>query len=174
MALGAIFLFSRVEDGASADPQTSLFSPWMLSALTALLLYGIAGITQKLSTQDISDELSTITYWISCLVVAAPLLVNRELDWSFPASTWALALGAGALMGLALWIGFAAYRGGKASIVTALIALYPALTVALAVPILGDNMDAVKASAIGLALLAGLAMTYEGPATEPAAMPTDG
>ena len=64
-------------------------------------------------------------------------------------------------MGLALWTGFAAYRVGKASIVTALLALYPVVTVFLAMPLLGDGMDFIKATAIVLALVAGVAMTFE-------------
>lgn len=164
IALVAIYLFSSVGDTVVAESAlTSLTSPWMISALAALTLFGIAGITQKLSTNDISNELSTICYWVSSVFVAGGILATQQFDWSLPAHGWALVLGAGALMGLALWIGFAAYRGGKASIVTALIALYPVLTVALAVPILGESMTFLKGSTIGLAILAGLALTYEKP-----------
>ena len=69
-------------------------------------------------------------------------------------------MGTGVVMALALWVGFAAYRGGSATVVTALIALYPVVTVLLAIPLLGDSMNGVKAAAIVLALLAGLALTY--------------
>jgi uncharacterized membrane protein len=60
--------------------------------------------------------------------------------------------------GLAL---FAAYRDGKASIVTALYALYPALTVALAVPLFRESLDLRKGIAIATSLLAALALSYE-------------
>ena len=58
---------------------------------------------------------------------------------------------------------FAAYRTGKASVVTALTALYPGLTVVLAVPLLHERMDVRKLIAIALALGAGVALTYEKP-----------
>jgi transporter family protein len=139
----------------------------MLSAMVCLLLFGIQGISQKLSTNDISDELSTICYFVGSGLVAGGVLATQQLDWSLPPEAWALALGSGVAMGLALWIGFAAYRGGTATVVTALIALYPVVTVLLAIPLLGDSMNALKGAAIGLALLAGLALTYEKAAAVP-------
>ena len=42
----------------------------------------------------------------------------------------------------------------------------PVVTVALAVPILGEGMNAIKALVIGLALIAGLALGYERPRDE--------
>jgi uncharacterized membrane protein len=60
---------------------------------------------------------------------------------------------------------FAAYRTGKASVVTALTALYPALTVVLAVPLFKEGMNLRKIAAIVLALAAGVALTYEKPPT---------
>jgi drug/metabolite transporter (DMT)-like permease len=162
VALVAIFLFSSV-DGTigAASSLASLTSPWMLSALAALTLFGIQGVTQKLSTNDISSELATICYWVVSVIAAGGILATQPFDWSLPLVAWPLVLGAGALMGVAICIGLAAYRDGKASIVTALIALYPVLTVALAIPILGESMNLLKGAAIGLAILAGLALTYE-------------
>jgi transporter family protein len=168
LALVAIFVFSNVGATEPAELSfASLASPWMVAALLALLFFGIAGVTQKLSTNDISDELSTICYWLAALVVAGAVLVTQPFEWTLPVEAWTLALGAGVLAGLALWAGFAAYRGGKASVVTALIALYPIVTVVLAGPILGEEMNALKALAIGLAILAGLALGYERPGTTP-------
>jgi uncharacterized membrane protein len=56
---------------------------------------------------------------------------------------------------------FAAYRDGKASIVTALYALYPAITVALAVPLFHEPMFLRKGIAIALALAAAVALSCE-------------
>jgi drug/metabolite transporter (DMT)-like permease len=54
-----------------------------------------------------------------------------------------------------------AYRHGKASLVTALTSLYPAVTVALAVPLLGERLDVTKVLAIALALGAGVTLSKE-------------
>jgi transporter family protein len=167
-ALIAIVLFNAAgSDGLDAGLLVAgVGSPWMLAALICLVLFGIQGITQKLSTNGISDELSTISYLAGSGLVALGVVATQSLDWSLSVEAWALILGSGVLMSLALWAGFAAYRGGKASIVTALIALYPVVTVFLAIPLMGESMTPVKGSAIALALLAGLGMTYEQPAAE--------
>jgi drug/metabolite transporter (DMT)-like permease len=168
-ALFTIVLFNMAgSDGI--DPAlliTGAGSPWMLAAIVALGLYGIQGVTQKLSTNEISNELSTISYLAGSVLVAIGVVATQSLDWALPFEAWALVLGSGVLMSLALWAGFAAYRGGKASVVTALIALYPVVTVFLAVPILGESLTLLKGAAIALALLSGLAMTYERPSDEP-------
>jgi drug/metabolite transporter (DMT)-like permease len=167
IALGAIFLFSSVDGTFAMDAMVAnLTAPWMLASLLALTLFGVQGITQKLSTNDISSELATICYWVVSVIAAAGILATQQFDWSLSLEAWALVVAAGALMGIAICIGLAAYRDGKASVVTALIALYPVLTVMLAIPILGESMNLFKAGAIGLAILAGLALTYERPAAE--------
>ncbi len=63
--------------------------------------------------------------------------------------------------GLAL---FAAYRDGKASIVTALYSLYPAITVLLAVPIFDEKIAGMTWGAIVLALVAAVMLSFETPA----------
>jgi drug/metabolite transporter (DMT)-like permease len=129
----------------------------------ALALWGVAGVTQKLATNHISNELSTVGFWVASLGVAGGILTTQHFDWNLPVVAWAAALVSGVLLGLALWIGFAAYRGGKASVVTALIALYPVVTVVLAVPLFGEAIDLRKAVAVVLALVAAVALTFEWP-----------
>jgi drug/metabolite transporter (DMT)-like permease len=48
---------------------------------------------------------------------------------------------------------------GKASVVTTIIALYPALTVVLAVPLLKEKLDGLRTLSVVLALAAGLALS---------------
>jgi transporter family protein len=165
MALVAIFLFNGTDASGAVDTsiwQTSLAAPWMAGALFALALYGVQGIALKLSTNHISDELATICYFVGSAIVTFLVLATQPIDWSMPVETWILAVGSGVAMGLALLIGFAAYRGGSASVVTALLALYPIVTVLLAIVFLGDQMTIVKALAIGIAVTAGLALAHEG------------
>jgi drug/metabolite transporter (DMT)-like permease len=168
VALVAILLFNAA--GSDGIDARSLFagigSPWMIAAVIALGVYGIQGVTQKLSTNEISNELSTISYLAGSGVVALFVVATQNLEWHLPFEAWALVLGSGIFMGMALWAGFAAYRGGKASVVTALLALYPVVTVFMAIPILGESLTLPKGAAIVLALLAGLSMTYDGTVTE--------
>jgi uncharacterized membrane protein len=91
-------------------------------------------------------------------------MLFRPVNWHLSGRGWTLAVLTGALISTGTLTLFAAYRTGKASVVTALTALYPALTVLLAVPLFNERMDLRKVAAIVLALAAGVALTYEKPA----------
>ena len=47
----------------------NMISNWMLFALLALVLYGVAAITQKLSTNHISAELSFLCFGAAFVVI---------------------------------------------------------------------------------------------------------
>lgn len=136
---------------------------WMIYALVALAFWGISGVTQKLATESISVELSMIWFSAAFLPITAVILLVASLDWSISANGWFFAILGGVLNGLGVLTSFAAYRnGGKASIVTPLVALFPVVTVALAVPILHEQVTPREGWGIVLAIAAALALSYEG------------
>jgi len=165
ISLVAVYLFNIPDD---ADIQSSLRSPthnlaqpWMFYALVSLVLFGLAAVLQKIATNHISSELSTVGFAIGFIPVALFLLTRHLPFEMLTARGWILSLILGALIGVGGLALFAAYRDGKASIVTALYALYPALTVALAVPLFREPLDLRKGIAIATSLLAALALSYE-------------
>ena len=177
LALGALFLFNAPQEAGTATAPTTgaaawwktLVAPWMALALAALVLYGVAGVTQKLATNNVSTELSTVCFALAFIPVALVAMgfqaaSGAAVNWRLPAKAWVLAVLTGALISTGTLILFAAYRTGKASVVTALTALYPALTAVLAVPLFHESMSVRKVAAIVLALGAGVALTYEKPA----------
>jgi drug/metabolite transporter (DMT)-like permease len=89
---------------------------------------------------------------------------GAPVNWHLPGRAWLLSVLTGALISTGTLTLFAAYRTGKASVVTALTALYPALTVVLAVKLFDEPMGGRKVFAIAAALAAGVALTYEKPA----------
>ncbi len=168
LAAAAIYLFSvnpeetvRVARDAVVPWWKNLVSVWMAYSLIALVLFGICGVTLKLSTRHISTELSTLCWSAASLPIAGAILLTQPLGWNISGKDWFLAIAWGALIGFGMLASYAAYRVGKASIVTALTALYPALTVVLAVPLFGEHLDMRKLAAIVLALGAGVALSYE-------------
>jgi drug/metabolite transporter (DMT)-like permease len=170
LALAAITLFNLPagspeggEDGAAifAKAAASLQAPWMTFSLLALVCFGVAAIPQKLATRHISTELSTVCFGAAFAVVALGILLAAEVDWSVPARDWFLAFFWGALTGFGVLTMFAAYRDGKAGVVTAIVALYPALTAVLAVPIFGERFDLRKGIAVWCAVAAGVALSHE-------------
>jgi len=138
-------------------------SVWMIYALLTLAFWGLTGLTQKLSTKYISVELSFAWFAAAFVPIAGVILWMAPLDWNVPVKAYSLAVTGGVLNGLGVLTSFAAFRkGGKASVVTPLIALYPVVTVALAVPLLHERVSRREWAAIALALAAAVALSYEG------------
>jgi len=156
--LGYLILF------ASSRQQTDLALACIaVLCLVGLVLYGVAGVTQKLATNNISTELSTVCFALAFIPVALVAMLFQPVNWHLTRGGWGLSVLTGALISTGTLTLFAAYRTGKASVVTALTALYPALTVLLAVPLFHERVDARKLFAIAMALGAGVALTYEKP-----------
>ena len=166
LALVAIYLFSPRESLGATVGWSNVFSVWMLYALLALFLFGVACITMKFATRHISDELSTIFYTVGYILLAIVIIAAGSVEWHVSLKNWGLGILVGLLMNGATLTLFVAYRWGKASIVTPLTALYPLITVLLAGLILKERFDLVKVAAIGLALTAGLALSIEPQAAE--------
>ena len=143
-------------------------SIWMTYALATLVLWGLTGLTQKLATNYVSVEFSLIMFSAAFVPIAAVILILQPLDWKISALAWFLAILGGVLNGLGVLASLAAFQhGGKASVVTPLIALYPVVTVALAVPFLHEKVSRHEVAGIALALLATAALSY-GVETPPA------
>lgn len=162
LALVSIYLFSPREAPGATVSWRAAFSPWMMYGVVALLLFGIACITMKLSTRCISDELSTIFYTVGYILLAIVIVVTGSVNWNLSWKNWGLGILVGLLMASATLTLFVAYRWGKASVVTPLTALYPLVTVILAALILKEHLGITEVIAIALALTAGLALSVEG------------
>lgn len=168
VALASLYLFNRPASGqpatdAAAPWAERLRSSWMVLAMVTLVLFGVAAVTQKLATNNISSELSTVCFSLAFIPVALAVAMWRPIRWDLTATGWTLAILTGALISTGTLILFAAYRTGKASVVTALTAMYPLLTAVLAVKMFDEKLDARKIVAIVLALTASVALTYEKP-----------
>lgn len=164
LALIAIYLFSTQRSSHRWSGWKDIFSNWMLFSLLTLLFFGVSCITQKFTTRYISDELSTIFFTVGFVPLAIAIWVIGSPPWNLSARDWALGLAVGLLMATGTLALFAAFRRGKASIVTPLTALYPLVTVVLAVFILNEHFDAIEIAAVVLALIAGMALSKQGEA----------
>jgi transporter family protein len=137
-------------------------SGWMPYTLAALGAYGLTAILQKLSTNHLSVEGAFLCFCAGFIPVAGLIVGTQSLEWKVSPliSFWAI-LG-GVLNGLGVLASLAAYRhGGKASIVTPLAALYPVITIALAVPVLHERVGLQEIMGIGCALAAGVVLSRE-------------
>jgi bacterial/archaeal transporter family protein len=151
-----------VQRGAQGFHVNLLSSSWALWTSLALVAWGLTGFFSKIATGHSSSALCTIVFALASIPIAvAILLLDRHLSFELSGTTWLLSLLFGALFSLGSLATFASYRYGKATVVTAIIALYPAITVMLAVLFLKEKLDSLRMVSLPLALAAGVALSYE-------------
>jgi len=138
------------------------FPGWLVFAAIALVFWGITGITQKLSTNHISSELSFIWFAYAMIVISVVLAIAVPMHYHVRPLIFWLAVAGGTLNGLGALTSFAALEsGGKASIVISLISLYPLVTVAFAVTVLHEQLTLVQVLGIVLAISAAILLSME-------------
>ena len=176
LALAALYLFNVTDPttGGQSALWASLSAPWMRAALAALILWGVSGVLQKLATDQVSAELSTLCFTVGFVPVAAVVAMLFPVQWGLPSpGAWLLVLLFGVFIGFGTLVLFVAYRDGKASIVTPVYALYPAVTALLAVPVFGERLDLWRGAGIVGAVLAAIALSHERPAASPGTAATE-
>src|SRR5947208_16513929 len=138
------------------------FPLWLLFALITLVFWGITGVTQKLSTNAISTELSFLWFALAFIPIALVVLLAAPLDWHVRPGVFCLAVVGGALNGLGAMTSFKALEsGGKASIVIPLCYLYPLVTIFLALILLHEKVTRTEIAGIVLALVAAILLSRE-------------
>ena len=138
---------------------------WLVYTLIALVFWGATGITQKLSTNAISTQLSFLWFAYSMILIAVIILLAVPIQWHITPRVFWLAVIGGALNGLGALTSFAAFeKGGKASIVVPLCYLFPIVTVVLALTFLHESLTRTQAIGGALALFAAILLSQEAPA----------
>ena len=165
ISLAAILLFNV---GQETDDGQGLASPWLLVALAAVVLWGVTGLMQKMSTNHISAQSSAIWFLAAFIPVAVAILLAGSIGMVDPLPsgisprTWAIAIALGFTLALGnLTILLAYSSGGKASIITPLAGLYPMVSIPIAVLAFGERVGAREMAAIALALAAVVMLSYQ-------------
>jgi drug/metabolite transporter (DMT)-like permease len=103
-----------------------------------------------------------VIYTAAFLVLSVFLIFSdKELSWSIPPFAGGVALLFGVLMGAGTLTFYAAYRYGKATIVTPYVLLYPLITVLVALPLYGEKIDLVRGTGIFFAVAACVLLSIE-------------
>ena len=132
--------------------------------MLALALWGITGVTQKLSTNSISSERSFLWFCWAMMALSVAVLVVARPHSGLERVVVLSAIAGGALNGLGAWTSFRALEsGGKASIVISLISLYPLLTAALAVLLLNERLTWRQLAGAVVAIAAAILLSLESP-----------
>jgi drug/metabolite transporter (DMT)-like permease len=157
-SLAAIYLFNVY----SAQ---GLFSSGLTYALVPIAFWGVAGFLQKASTNHLSGELSTLWFLLAFIPVAGLILWRESLPPPLAPRVWLLVTMMGVFLALGNFALLAACaREGKASIVVPLTALYPVVSVPIAILFLGERIGPRETVGIFLALASVAALSYERPA----------
>ena len=148
LSLGAIYLFNIPSGG-------NVFSPWLLLALVPIVLWGICGLMQKMSTDDVSGRTSAVWFLLSFVPVAGLIMLFDPPPIGISVRTWLLAAAVGltlALGNLSILLAFSC--GGKASIIAPLAGLYPLVSIPIAILALGETIGWRESLGIACALAA--------------------
>ncbi len=137
---------------------------WITLSLVAIVLWGIVGLLQKVTTNRITADAVLIWDRIGYLPVLPWLLINNHLNNLTPHDMIIGTLD-GITNSLGAWFLYASLESGaKASVAVPLTSLYPLLTVLLAVVFLGERVRPLQWFGITLAVVAGVLMSLETPA----------
>jgi transporter family protein len=142
----------------------SAIPAWFFFAVIALVFWGITGVTQKLSTNHISSQLSFLWWAWAMVAISVLLACLAPIQWHLRPTILLLSVAGGALNGLGALTSFAALEsGGKASVVISLISLYPLLTVAIAVLFFHERLTPLQGLGAVLAIAAAILLSIEAP-----------
>jgi drug/metabolite transporter (DMT)-like permease len=161
LAILAVLLLS-VDVSASYARVELKLSNALLYAFAALVGFGLAAVFQKLATNRVSAETAFATFAAGFVPPSILILFLGTVGANLPLAPVLWAIAGGLLNGLGVLATLAAYRGGgKASVVTPLAAIYPMVTVILAVVFLGEKLVGVQTAGIALALVGGVLLSRE-------------
>lgn len=139
-------------------------SGWVALSLVAVVLWGIVGLLQKVTTNYITADAVLIWDRVGYLCLLPWLLLTTSLS-NLGSRDFLIGTLDGVANSLGAWFLYASLESGaKASIAVPLTSLYPLLTVLMAVGFLGEKVRPLQWFGIGLALIAGVLMSLETPA----------
>ncbi|MCI0748285.1 MAG: DMT family transporter [Verrucomicrobia subdivision 3 bacterium] len=137
---------------------------WLAFALVPVAVWGVAGLLQKLSTNEISGELSTLWFLVAFIPVGVVILLLQPLEASVSARVWLLVGLLGFLFALGNFAILNAFASaGKASVVAPLAGLYPVVSVPAAILFLHEKVTAREWLAIFVAIASIIALAIERP-----------
>lgn len=157
LSLIAIWLFNV----ASVE---GILSGWIAWAIIPIVLWGVAGLLQKVSTNHVSGELSTLWFLAAFVPMGILMWLLQPLAGPLALRTWLLVVALGLFFGLgnlAVLLAFA--HSGKASVITPLTGLYSIVSVPAAILFFGEKVSVREWAGIGLALAAVVALAHETP-----------
>jgi uncharacterized membrane protein len=132
-----------------------LKAKWFWYSLLAVLFWGAWVLCSKLGTNEIPASTMQFIFAFGFIPVAILVLAMKRVKFEKSVKGISFSLGNGVLAGIGGLTLFAAYRsGGNTSVITAATALYPLITVVLAVLVLRERLNWLQMIGLGFAAAA--------------------
>jgi transporter family protein len=123
----------------------ALKSRWFWYSILCVLCWGAWALLSKLGSREIPPETMQFLFTVGALPVGIALLMARRFELEKSVKGISYAVLNGILAGIGGLTLFAAYHtNGSTSVITAATALYPMITVVLAVLILRERLTTVQ------------------------------
>ena len=133
----------------------ALRAKWFWYSILCVLCWGAWVLCSKLGSNEISASAMQFLFAFGFIPVALLVLVLKPVKFERSVKGILYSLGNGVLAGIGGLTLFAAYRsGGNTSVITAATALYPLITVVLAILILRERLTWLQIVGLGFAVVA--------------------
>ena len=133
----------------------SLQTRWFWYSILCILCWGGWALLSKFGSREIPPEAMQFLFTIGSIPVAFALLMARRGRLEKSAKGISYGLLNGILSGIGSLALFAAYHtNGNTSVITAASALYPVITVVLAITVLRERFGPVQVVGLGFAVVA--------------------
>ncbi|MGH9451625.1 MAG: EamA family transporter [Terriglobia bacterium] len=133
----------------------TLRTKWFWYSILCIACWGTWALLAKLGSEEVPANASQFLFAFGALPVGLVLFVRRKMKMEKDAKGIAYSVANGVLSGIGSWALFAAYRtGGNAAVVTTVTAMYPLITVLLAVAILRERLTRLHVIGLGFAVAA--------------------
>jgi uncharacterized membrane protein len=128
---------------------------WFWYSILCVLSWGGWVLCSKLGSNEISASAMQFLFAFGFLPVAFLVLILKRVKFERSRKGISYGIGNGILSGIGGLALFAAYRsGGNTSVITAATALYPLITVVLAILLLRERLTRLQVVGLGFAVVA--------------------
>ena len=133
----------------------ALRAKWFWYSILCVLCWGAWVLCSKLGSNEIPASAMQFLFAFGFIPVALLVFVLKPVKFERSIKGISYSLGNGVLAGIGGLALFAAYRsGGNTSVITAATALYPLITVILAILVLREGLTWLQVVGLGFAVVA--------------------